>query len=150
MAQPLPSSLGVLPVGLGHGGDLVMPVDDHEAFWIGLDLAPGAMPITLSTTVELRSGEIRSCRLVRVTSVERIAGFSGVDGGMKAFVRSCNADSSRECVRLILRLGLAVGNFTVTRMSIRLLDYAQYIAESGKPAPVALDMNAGYRGWRLP
>ena len=68
IAHPWPSSLGVLPVGLGYGGDLVIPLDDHEAFWIGLDLAPGAMPITLSTTVELRSGEIRSCRLVRVTS----------------------------------------------------------------------------------
>lgn len=159
--QPLPSSLGALPVALDRQGELIVPTADDEAFWIGLDVAPPTHAITLALDVELRSGEVFSAigdgkanaspvSSITIPSTPRIGGFTQGDAVPHAFARVGGVEIGGGCVRLIFRATSDAVGAEPFEFAVRLVDYATFTAESGQSPPTPLDPNAGYRGWRLP
>lgn len=121
--ERLPASLGLLPVGEADG-DLLLPLAEGEAFWIGLE---AASPARLALAVD--GGQLALDRLV--AGPDRILGVEGL-----AFSRG-----------QVGRLRLATEEAVAT---LRLVDYGEFTARTGRAAPAPLDPRAGYGGWRLP
>lgn len=121
--ERVPASLGLLPVGEADG-ELLLPLAEGEAFWIGLE---AAWPVRLVLAVD--GGRLALERLV--AGADRIAGVEGL-----AFSRAG-----------VGSLRLATDEAEAT---LRLVDYGEFTARTGRAAPAPLDPRAGYGGWRLP
>ncbi|CAN7419968.1 hypothetical protein LJR084_002749 [Variovorax sp. LjRoot84] len=151
----LPSSLGALPVGLGRQGDLIVPTADNEAFWVGLELARAAQPITLRLSVELRSGDVLDAlgaapsSALTVPPTRHVGGFTHAGSGLRAFARG-GGENIDGCVRLVFRAAILAVESEPFSTVVRLVDYAGFTAESGMAPPSPLDPDAGFQGWRLP
>jgi hypothetical protein len=165
-----PSSLGALPVGIGVARDLVLPLADDECFWIGVSLAPEVAGRAMAIDVELADGEHIDATtgatfdderpgLVMLPDTPRIDGIHRQDGRFDVFVRATHHREGRPCrrVRLDIEPDATIGAAARNRrgrepfaVAIRLLDYATFTAETGLPPPAPLDVDAGYKGWRLP
>lgn len=159
LVEELPASLGALPAGLCAMDGLIVPLAAGEALWIGLGLALPARGLSLQLGVELGTGDMRdaiagqpwragTAACIEVPATPRVAGFRRADGRTAAFARP-GADGCG-CVRLALRV--AAGNISAEtpELSVHLVDYGNFSAQSGLAAPAPLDMQAGYQGWRLP
>lgn len=125
--EPVPRSLGLLPLAPSPDGGLLLPLAEGEAFWIGLE-AGAALRLELVVVAKDGSRE----RLAReVAGPGRIAGFAG-----RAFT-----SAAVESVQFATDAAAA---------SVRVVSYAQFTAATGRAAPPALDPRAGFGGWRLP
>jgi hypothetical protein len=133
--QAMPSSLGALPVGVDAQGAVLVPVADDEAFWIGIEPAPGTPATGLRFVVEDAGGAVTLPPL-QVEGPCRIFTWLGADHAPRPFSRgACD------------RIRVAAGSF---ELSIRLVSYGEFSAATGQPPPPRLDPAAGYGGWRLP
>ena len=161
----VPTSLGALPVGLGAAKDLMIPVADGEAFWIGLSVADPSAQIELAVAVELSDGTILDaisgatwekarCRTVIVPDVQRLVGIRHYADGFDVFTRTSTSDGLPPCAHLWFHVAVASSNDAQVgeplRVALRLVDYATFQAETGLAAPATLDPDAAYKGWRLP
>lgn len=158
-AGPLPPSLGALPLGAGVSGDLLVPLADDEACWIGLELAPPVWQLRLTMALETGQGEwldafsgrswtARSAAEITLPGTPLIAGQRLADGRTAPFARPHSDAASR----LRLQLFCAAGGLQadVFALSIGMVSYPTFSAECGLPAPTRIDAAAGYKGWRLP
>lgn len=130
-----PPSLGALPVALTPSGFL-LPIDDDEAFWIGVVVpAPAPLNPFRISAILLDATEVVVASLSEPRT-HVLAGMLRADDQFDAFCRGS-----------IEALGLSVGDCTAL---VRPTDPATFSASTGRPAPAPLDRSAGYRGWRLP
>lgn len=154
-----PASLGALPVGQGLHGDLVLPLADGEACWIGLDATQAGLNITLA--VQLGSGEwldaLRgsawheaTAEFVAVPDTRRISGYRRAGSGLRVFARDSADALGAGCQRLVFRVQAPAADAAPFELTLRLLDPALFATESGLPLPPPLDLNGAYQGWRLP
>lgn len=161
--EHLPVSLGALPVGSGDQDDFVLPLAVDEAFWIGLSLTASAIPVWVGVEAELQDGRVldalssqawsaESHTVVTVPGVPRIAGFPRSDGCRDAFFRASGRTGTGGCVCLRIYTSRKFSPVAEPPLNVtlRLLDYAGFSAETGLPPPDKLDVQSGYRGWRLP
>jgi len=166
----VPSSLGALPIGLGAAHALVLPLADNEAFWIGLRGVSSSSQITLAVAVELENAELldaisgkmwdagRPSKL-SISDTPLIAGIRRPDGQWKVFARKTSDSADSPCFRLLFKVNaecvnggdqLTPTSATTRLVALNIVDYAAFVAETGQPPPNSLDLNAGYKGWRLP
>ncbi len=161
--EHLPASLGALPVGSGVQDDFVLPLAVDEAFWIGLSLTSSATPVWVGVEAELQDGRVldvlssqawspESHTVVTVPGVPRIGGFPRPDGCKDAFFRASARTGTWGCVCLRIHASRKLPPVAEPPLNVtlRLLDYAGFSAETGLPPPDKLDVQSGYRGWRLP
>ena len=142
-----------MPVALSRFGDLIVPLADGEAFWIGLSVARAGQPVELTLAVALCNGDMQIAPPILIDSMDRIGGFAllnGANGTLQVFARNGNADMRGGCDRLAFRARLRGAGNDLLDSSVRLVDYTAYAAESGQAPPTPLDAGAAYRGWRLP
>lgn len=144
----------------------MVPLTKGECFWIGMDLARQAAPVSLSVAVALQSGAVMdalsgerwdsdAARSVIVRDTERVDGIRRPDGMFHALSRETGRPSDATSVRFLARIAslndrtqpLHDGPWEVT---VQLVDYSQFTAECGVPAPDPPDPSAGYKGWLLP
>ena len=133
--QAAPSSLGALPVGVDAHGEVLVPVADDEAFWIGIEPAPGTPATGLRVVVEA-AGAAVTLPPLRVDGPCRIVTWPGAGDRPRPFSRG-------DCDRI----RVAAGAF---ELSARLVSYEEFSAATGQAPPSRLDPSAGYGGWRLP
>jgi hypothetical protein len=156
--RQIPSSLGALAVGKDASGNLFLPVAAHEAFWIGLSTAhpqPVYVALQMSfadgTSVDALSGQgwrEAAAHLIRMESRASVAGIRLPDGpsGVFARVATPRFPASSSVLLALSRDGKEV----VASAGVALVDYGSFEALTGLPAPLPLDADAGYKGWRLP
>jgi len=141
--EPPPASLGLLPLAETGSNELLLPLAQDEAFWIGLALAPGTPPLRLELSVHRPDGGSEAAPPVAVAGFGTLAGWPSAQGGQQAFTRAT-----------VSRLQLAARREGADRpegeATLQLVDYERFMQASGRPAPAPLDPRAGYRGWRLP
>lgn len=153
-----PSSLGALPPGRSSSGDLLLPVAEDEAFWIGLSSErPGGIQVGLRVDVteiaptDALSGQQWSehaAQSVRVAPRALIAGIRRSNSSSWVFARSAEppAPGSRS-VQIVL---FGDDNKVVSSVSVAMIDYATFGRVTATSPPARLDPEAGYKGWRLP
>jgi hypothetical protein len=133
--QAVPSSLGALPVGVDAQGAVLVPVADDEAFWIGIEPAPGTRATGLRFVVEASGGAV-TLPPQQVAGPCRIVTWPGADHAPRPFSRA-------DCDRIRVAAGSV-------EFAIRLVCYRAFSDATGQPPPSRLDPAAGYGGWRLP
>lgn len=141
----LPASLGALPLA-AVGRRFVLPVAAGEAFWIGLSVeARASLQLRLlPVPLEGRGVEERfAVPRFRVIPGWRRDG----DASLRAFTRAGPAASMSLTE---LRLSAEAGKYPPATATIELVDYPDFAALSGQPAPEQLDPEAGYKGHLLP
>ena len=158
IVRQIPSSLGALAVGKDASGDLLLAVDAHEAFWIGLsttDPQPVYVALQVSfidgASVDALSGQTwreAAAHLIRMESRATVAGILGPDGSSGVFARV--ATPPFPAARSMLLALSHDGKEVVAAASVALVDYGSFEARTGLAAPLPLDADAGYKGWRLP
>jgi hypothetical protein len=153
--QEAPPSLGALPVGEGSGRELLLPVADDEAFWLGVNTD---REVALAVNVERQGGGMldavsgrtwstRTPQTIVLSSFAIIAGIRRDDGTVWAFARDSDGDTAPACC--------AIGFFARrqrlrTLGSVRLVTYAIFTTRTGRAPPAAIDPSAGFKGFRLP
>jgi hypothetical protein len=169
VVEHAPSSLGVLPVGIGAAREILLPLAHEECFWIGLGVSQGVPRIALALAVELRNGKVLDAisgeswnadkpSTVAVEETRRIEGIRRRDGRIRVLARETRNRPDFNCVCLRFRVAAPVGAHEIveTRNSeacvvpLRLVDYGTFAAETGLTPPAPLDPDAGYKGWLLP
>jgi hypothetical protein len=150
-----PPSLGALPVGEGKGGKWLLPVADDEAFWIGLN---AEREVELALKVERQGGDAldalsgrtwnaRAPQTIALASFAIIAGIRRDDGALWVFARAPSRDAAPACSAI----GFFARNRRLRKLAgVQVVDYARFARLTGRAPPVAIDPNAGYRGFRLP
>jgi hypothetical protein len=169
-----PPSLGALPVGMDQNGNFVLPVADNEAFWIGLDPLAIESQIWLSVGIDVAglgvldpiSGEIWACGKQSVIKVLKTGWINGIrrpDGRFDSFTRISADKKHYWCKELMFYIlterpenkvpvqpsPSSVCN-SKCRFHIVMVDYETFTKRCGQKPPAPLDLEAGYRGWRLP
>ena len=149
-----PGSFGALPVARAAGGQLALPVDADEAFWIGLEMRmPDAkadlavrFELAAQAAVDALTGEPWSDTQATWIAVPPHASVDGIaipGDGFRPFVRTALAqeDGTTAALDLVTRGETA---------RVLLVTHATFASMTGH-APVApLDRGAQYGGWRLP
>lgn len=160
-----PASLGALPVGLGSENEFILPLARDECFWIGLSVDPPLSRAALAVEAELRNGEELDAisgttwsesghAFVILPDTPWVQGIRCKDGGYYVFARDSNQSCETLCDRVRFRIERSGEQIAAAQetaeVSLRLVDYKTFCAESGRPPPAPLDPGAGYKGWRLP
>ena len=150
-----PSSLGALPVGQTDRDEWLLPLADGEAFWIGLNAEPAAELAVRADAqrdgaLDALSGgrwDASAPQLMRVAAFLVVAGIRRADGQLWPFARRPQTDAAPAChaVALVVRNEHHEGT-----VEVRLVDYAEFSARTGRPPPAPLDPDAGYKGYLLP
>jgi hypothetical protein len=149
-----PHSLGVLPLGEG-GGEWLLPIADDEALWIGLNVQ---YPIEVAIKVETimgqsldalsgRAWEARAPETVSLDAFTIIAGIRRDSSTFWAFARAPTEPQAPACdnIRFFSR------NRPLRLLGqVRLVDYSNFSARTGRTPPAPIDPNSGYKGYRLP
>lgn len=150
LVHAIPRSLGALPVAKARRGQLLLPVDEREAFWIGLSSREEIYRIDLRALLSdgtyVQLGE----RAQSVPPIARIVGWPATEVSYHALSKA-GADSTLGIATIHLwaqkiasrSTGWIEGNLTM-------VDYAEYSLATLRPAPEPLDPSAGYRGHLLP
>jgi hypothetical protein len=148
-----PPSLGALPVGEGNG-EWLLPVADHEAFWIGVN-AERAIELAVNArtqgggALDVLSGRRWNARALQTFALAAFAIIAGIrrrDGTLWVLTRAPSGDAPA-CEAI----GLFARDPRLRKLgSVRLVDYASFAERTGRAPPAALDPNAGYKGFRLP
>jgi hypothetical protein len=158
IVRQIPSSLGALAVGKDPSGNLFLPVAAHEAFWSGLSTMP-PQPVYVAlqtsfadgTSVDAWSGHgwrEAAAHLIRIESRAMAAGICRPDGSSAAFARVATPQfPAASSVFLVLSRD---GKDIAFSATVTLVDYGTFEALTGLLAPLPLDADAGYKGWRLP
>ena len=146
----IPRSLGALPVAWGHGKRLLLPVDDREAFWIGVSSHPDAgyavslrMVSEDGSDIDIANGLRNvppSFRVVGRPSSGHISALSRTGGGIAMAFTYLSVSAQNVLGR---------GSETI-KANIALADYDMFSTETGCPVPDRLDLEAGYKGNLLP
>jgi hypothetical protein len=141
--EPPPASLGLLPLAEGVDGELLLPLAQDEAFWIGLAAGPGEAPMRLELAVQRPDGGSEAAPPVAVGGFGTVAGWPSAQGGLQAFTRATAS---------LLRLAAwrEGADRPEGEATLQVVDCERFTQASGRPAPAPLDPRAGYRGWRLP
>lgn len=159
VGRPLPPSLGALPLGIGVSGELLVPLADDEACWIGLELSPPVLRLRLTLALDTGEGEWldafsgRSWHAglpaeITLPGTLRIPGQRLADRHTAAFARPRGDAAGRLRLRLFCAADALQAD--VFALSIGMVCYPAFSAECGLPAPSRIDAAAGYKGWRLP
>jgi hypothetical protein len=155
LIQEPPSSLGALPVGETDRGEWLLPVADREAFWIGVNAEPAAeFAVRVDTqrdgVLDALSGgrwDAPAPQVTRVAAFVIIAGIPRGDGWLWAFTRRPKGEAAPAC----LAVALVVRNeHHQGIVEVRLVDYPDFSAQTGRPPPRAINLDAGYKGFLLP
>lgn len=160
IVERAPPSLGALPVGLSHDGELLLPLAAGECFWIGL-ASDRELPVSLSVALERDDGSMTDVLTgaiwdpgapahVRVPGSSLIDGVRRADGSFDALFRDDGSGRGPRARRLhiLVQAGGESAAFVIARLE--LVDYATFHAQSGSAPPAPLDRDAGYKGWLLP
>ena len=156
-----PASLGALPVGASESGELLLPLADDEAFWIGVTPCIPATVVELAVHAELKgyglvdvfSGEWcnpDATDMVRVPPVPAIDGIRRPDNSILAFARGSPDERLSACDSVRFIAVTQDRDAGRAAASVRLVDYAAFEALTRSPPPSPLDPDAGYKGWWLP
>jgi hypothetical protein len=170
-----PSSLGALPIGRAQNGELLVPLADDEAFWIGLTRCDPSIEVSLALRVDIDghrgvdafTGETWNARepfAVLVPPVREIDGIRRTDDSRWVFARASGAVSAPKCRALGFAalsgrpapndisdfLGQRAPNQIGAAATVRLVDRAEFQHRTHLAPPSPLDPNMGYKGWRLP
>jgi hypothetical protein len=158
VVRDVPSSLGALAPGSDAFGNLFLPVDESEAFWIGLSTT-SPPPIDVGLRVELNARHAvdaltgqpwreETAQVVEVAPLAVVAGIRRADGSSWTFSRyAATSFPVSRAVRIVL---FREGRKAISSVSITLADYAMFETLTATPPPLPLDTEAGYKGWRLP
>jgi hypothetical protein len=150
-----PPSLGALPVGEGQRGEWLLPVAEDEAFWIGVN-ADRAVQLAVKVETQSRgaldalSGRTwnkRAPQTISLASFAIIAGIRLDDGTLWAFARAPSGDAAPACAAMRF---FARNRCLQNLAGVRLVNYISFAKHTGREPPVAIDPNAGYKGFRLP
>ena len=137
LVDKLPTSLGTLPL-FARKSDVILPVDEAEAFWIGI--CWDRLDVTAVCSALLRDG-----RLVTLHGTDRILGVPMETGRIASLTRVMTA-AAPGVMSVALNVETDVRNLSVV---VRLSSYETFESEAGfRPKP--LDPDAGYKGHRLP
>lgn len=145
-----PRSLGALPTARAGNGRLLLPVDDKEAFWIGLSSQEGIYIVELRALLndgtQVQLGEVAQA----VPPWTRIIGWSAAGNSYHVLSRV-----AAEIAPGVVSIHFAAQ--TVPSPSagpiedtIHLVDYAEYSTATCLPVPERIDTSAGYTGQLLP
>ncbi|NAZ86528.1 hypothetical protein [Kineococcus indalonis] len=149
----LPRSWGALPVLLRAPGEVLVPVPEREAVWIGFLRDPGAVPQELSVVARLEPGgrvdalsghpalDAETARTA-VPPARALPGALRPGGGWWALARVAPDASAPACAALELRAG-------GTSLLVRLVDPDGFRELTGVGV-APLDPRAPYAGRRLP
>jgi hypothetical protein len=153
--REVPHSLGALPLGEGDAGEWLLPVADDEAFWIGLNAQrPIEVAIEVGTiagrSLDALSGlawDARAPHTVSPNSFAIVAGIRRDDDSLWAFTPVPIEDVAPACdaIRFFAR------NRHLWQLAhVRLVNYSNFAARTGRSPPTPIDPNSGYSGFRLP
>jgi hypothetical protein len=156
-----PASLGALPVGASESGELLLPLADDEAFWMGLTPYIPATVVELAVRVELKgyglvdafSGErcgSKATNMVRIPPVTVIDGIRRADRSFLVFSRGTREQRLHACHSVQFIASEAGRDDAGSTAAVRLVDYAAFAELTKSPPPSPLDPDAGYKGWQLP
>lgn len=145
-----PRSLGALPIARARNGRLLLPVDDKEAFWIGLSSREEVYLVQLGALLNDGTGTQLGEEAQAVPPDTRIIGWSAAGTSYCALSRVATGSA----------LGVESIYFAARRVASRdagpiedkvfLVDYAEYSAATLRPPPERIDPSAGYGGQLLP
>jgi hypothetical protein len=164
-----PRSLGALPVALASNGEVLLPLAEDEAFWIGVRTIPPARCVAFSLAAELANG----ARIDAVTgeglneanpgvvSTLETGSLDGIPcrgGRLMPFARTPYASQTAPLVGLTVEILAAASEggreMPLERhrasMYLGLVDYEQFRNRTGLVPPSPLNDEAEYKGWRLP
>jgi hypothetical protein len=165
-----PKSLGTLSIGAGRGGDLFLPLEKTESFWIGIQRCHPDLSIACAIRgsdgrlLDVRSGkELGSPDAAQSISLESSAvdGIARSEGGIWALTSQwAPTKHPRQCLFIQARLlapnageagiELCPDSGIGPLVQIHLVDYETFSQETGLKAPPPLNISAGYQGWLLP
>lgn len=134
-----PRSLGALPVARG-AGLFCLPLGEQEAFWLGLLWNNKEDRADLSIDATDAAGGSAAVNSAQGCTDPVLLGLLRPDGRF-------NALCPPNCVRLSVRFGSGAANATAVVLVVTPVRYALL---TGKQPPATLDLDAGYKGWRLP
>lgn len=161
-----PASLGVLPLGFDDHRNVLLPLGEDEAFWIGFSFPVPVQSFWLAVKVLTSNGEERDAfgggfwkedqpQAVRLPGTQRLDGLLRGDGYFDSFFR-CTSINRRFFLKELHMtlydtiLKSSLNRMPLDRVHVRLESYSSFARLTGHPPPDPLDPTAGYRGWYLP
>lgn len=164
--EKAPSSLGALPIGPGEAGEVLLPVTDGEAFWVGLTaIPPDGVSFAIAAhsadghIVDALSGRVWNDDFSVATAVPPLYVIDGIrrtEGGFWTFARL--AAPGGLATRRLAIIFNPVKSRTLDpeagsggpAIKIWQVDYQEFRDRTNLDPPTRLDPNAGYKGWTLP
>ena len=158
-----PQSLGALSLGTEASGELLLPLANDEAFWLGLSPLPrGAVYLFAIAETEARD-RLNVCTgrpwpedSASHFTIPGATAINGIfrDAGTVWALQRVPAGEAPVCKRMSLRVIMPQtpheGEHAAAAVWIRLVDYVNCSGATGLTAPAPLDPDAGYGGWLLP
>jgi hypothetical protein len=143
-----PRSFGALPTGRSGSGRFLLPVDDKEAFWIGLSSAGGIYYLGL--VVCLHDGRrIQLCDKAQIPPVKRVFGWPA--GRRHCVLSRTGAGRTPSVESILFDAECATGAPRARREATLLLTpYAAYAFATSRRPPEHIDDSSGYGGQLLP
>jgi hypothetical protein len=161
-----PSSLGVLPLGFDDHRNLLLPLGDDEAFWIGFSFPVPVQSFWLAVKALTSNGDERDAigggfwhqdqpKAVRFPGTQRLDGLLRGDGCFDALFRYTSTNRRYFLKELHVKLcdsktRKPVVGSAFDGVLLHLESYASFSRLTGHPPPEPLDPTAGYGGWYLP
>ena len=156
-----PPSLGALPVGTTEHGEFVLPIEEDEAFWVGVSATQSGPGERVGLGAVVRDGRIFDavlggacgphgpCTRTTVPPSAVVPGIRQATGsGSWVFARAVPEGSPAPACRAVcIRAKNAEGRGAVAYL--RLASYEEFVALTGLVRPEPLNPNYGYKGWRL-
>jgi len=161
-----PSSLGVLPLGFDDHRNVLLPLGDDEAFWIGFSIPIPVQGFWLAVKALTSNGEERDAigggfwqedqpQAVRLPGTHRLDGLLRGDGCFDSYFRYTSINRRYFLKELHAKLYDSKKQSSFNRMPLdslclRLVGYASFTRLTGHPPPDPIDPTTGYGGWYLP
>lgn len=161
-----PRSLGALEVHVALTGELLLPVAEGEAVWLGLSVQPEGRAVLLFAAANTRPmGALNVCSGLPwqrdcntgmvVDATFALDGLRRDATSVWAFQRHAANATSPACEQLQFTTAYPeeskeAGRTLPLPIAVHFVDYATYARSTGAAPPVPLDPAHGYRGELLP
>ncbi len=146
--------------------ELVLPLADDEAFWIGLSVIQSRARYILQIIVELAEGAMLDAlsgepfqsdgaAIIAVPDIPRVVGIRVDNDLFRVFARATGNREMAACSTLTIRVLEDTSDEpppadSGKSLRVELVDYETFEAQTGLRRPEPLDPENAYKGWLLP
>lgn len=146
----VPRSLGALPIARARTGRLLLPVDEQEAFWIGLSSQEETYLVELRARLSDGTQARLGKKAQAVPPNTRIIGWSAAGASYYALSRVVSGRALGVKSIHFAAQKVAPSDVGLIEDNLLLVDYAEYSAATLRLPPERIDPSAGYGGELLP